>query len=368
MSAPKPTKAAATDTGLRLCWPSIALVTVWSLLLVTAGVLLPASALTWILLMLATVPVALVAGALARRRSGLADRRLSEALGHWERDDFRGHLPPEGVAPELRWVADPLNRLADRLETENHRLQRFSLAASHELRNPLAAARAYLELAQRRLTATGGYKRNGDGGRGDGSVDGYVAHALREVDRLWLLVEGLLLLARDAPLSTPFESHPVRLAEVVADALEIVRPAVKLKAQSLEVETDGTAFVTGDRQRLYLAIFKLCDNAVRFTPRGGTLRVRLQRHDRFVDVEIDDQGPGIPEAGMPEILGYFEPEDRASAGASLGLSLVRRVALSHDGALDAEPLSRGGTRFRLRLPALLYPVEHLDEQQPGVGA
>ncbi|MCB1054151.1 MAG: HAMP domain-containing histidine kinase [Acidobacteria bacterium] len=361
-ASPAPGRREAADGGA-VAWPAAALVAAWSGCLVAGGAVLPATPTTWTALGIASAVVALTTGVIARRWSRRTDRRLDDALGAWERSGYHGPFPAEDVAPELRWIVDRVNHLAVRIEDENRRLERFSLAASHELRNPLAAARAYLELAQRRLRAAAG-------GAGDGKISGgeYVDHALREVDRLWLLVEGLLLLARNAPAGGPFESHPVRLADVVADAVEIVRPAAALKDQTIEVDTDPTALVAGDRQRLYLAVFKLADNAVRFTPRGGTLHVRAERRDRTAVIEVEDQGPGIPEAGMPEILGYFEPATRSHTGASLGLSLVQRVVQSHGGSLEALPASRCGTRFRIHLPVLLYPVDSLESELPGISA
>jgi signal transduction histidine kinase len=118
--------------------------------------------------------------------------------------------------------------------------------------------------------------------------------------------------------------------------------------------------VSGDRPRLYLALFKLCDNAVRFTPRGGTVSVRLRHTAQRVTIVVEDGGPGVrlSSAGREtrgvgeEMFSFFEPGEPTSGGASLGLSLVQRVAQSHGGSLEAELREHGGSRFLLTLPAL----------------
>ncbi|MDY7095566.1 MAG: HAMP domain-containing sensor histidine kinase [Acidobacteriota bacterium] len=341
--------------GARLPAAGVALGLLWSWLLIFAAWAgWPASAL--VALALGSIPAVLAVALLVRRHGSRSHLRLEAALERWEQAGFRGTPPTEQV-PELRAIVEAVERLAQRLETEHQRMQRFSLAASHELRNPLAAARAYLELAQRRVAALNG--------KPDPNLQRHLLQTLREIDRIWLLVEGLLVLSRGTPASSPpLEQRPIPLIPLLEEALEIVLPAAEFKAQTLERELGGEVTVAGDRPRLYLALFKLCDNAVRFTPRGGTVRVSLRHSAQLATVVVEDGGPGVQpgtsgdksRTAGEEMFSYFEPGEPASGdasgGASLGLSLVQRVALSHGGSLEAELREQGGSRFLFTLPAL----------------
>lgn len=337
-------------SSVRIPAAGIALGLLWSWLLIFAAwAAWPASAL--MALALGSIPAALATALLVRRHGSQSHLRLEAALRHWEQADFRG-TPPKEQDPELRAIVESVERLAQRLENEHQRMQRFSLAASHELRNPLAAARAYLELAQRRVATRSGQR--------DADLERHLQQTLREIDRIWLLVEGLLVLSRGTPASSPpLERRLIPLVPLLQEALEIVLPAAEFKDQTLEQELEGEVTITGDRPRLYLALFKLCDNAVRFTPRGGKVKVSLRYTAGRATVVVEDGGPGIRTAGGPEprtggeeIFSYFEPGEPASGGASLGLSLVQRVALSHGGDLEVELREQGGSRFLFTLPAL----------------
>lgn len=234
----------------------------------------------------------------------------------------------------------PKERLRTRLESAETRLRRLGSDAAHELRTPVAAARATLEAALRRP-------------RGETDDRKTLRLALHDVQRLWVVVEGLLLLTRDAEDPT-LDRRPINLLDVLSETLAIVGPAARDKEVSFAEEIEGEVVVQGDGDRLRLLFYKLLDNAVRFSPSPGTVEVSLTTDGPAAVFVVRDAGPGIPEDDLPFLFDYSlfirdALPDRA-AGSGLGLSLARWVAEAHGGSLTAANRSTVGSRFEVRLP------------------
>jgi two-component system OmpR family sensor kinase len=223
-------------------------------------------------------------------------------------------------------------------ETSERKLRQFVADASHELRTPLAAVRAYAELFGR-----GAAGRPEDLAR---SMSGIT----REAERMSLLVEDLLLLAR-LDEGRPLERKPFDLAEVVGEAVDAAR--VVEPDRPLEVSLERAA-VIGDRARLRQVIDNLFANVRAHTPRGTPVEVDLQRVDGRVELRVADRGPGLSEEQAAQVFQRFYRVDssrtRASGGVGLGLSIVAAVAQAHGGTAEAAPTPGGGATFVVSLP------------------
>jgi hypothetical protein len=204
--------------------------------------------------------------------------------------------------------------------------------ASHELRTPLTSLRINAEL----LAA--------DPGLSAAERQQVLDRVVAQVAELGQLVGNVTELARGESVARAQED--VRLEEVVAAALAAARrdwPQTVLVAELQPCEIVGSA------QRLQVAIRNLLDNAAKFGPPGGTVEVALQAGE----LTVRDHGRGIPPGDLPHVFDRFyrAPLARGVPGSGLGLSIVRQVAESHGGTIQAESPAGGGTLMRLRLPA-----------------
>jgi two-component system OmpR family sensor kinase len=245
------------------------------------------------------------------------------------------HLDPQ---TEVGRVGSALNTMLDRIEASNRRLRRFAADASHELRTPLAAVRAYAELFDRGTAA-----RPED-------LERSMSGIKREAERMSLLVEDLLLLARFDE-GRPLERKPVDLAELVGEAVDAAR--VVEPDQPIDVSVEQ-ATVIGDSARLRQVVDNLFANARVHTPPGTPVSVELHRMDGHARLTIADHGPGLTEEQAERVFERFYRADtsrsRASGGVGLGLSIVAALTEAHGGRAEAHPTPGGGATFVITLP------------------
>jgi two-component system OmpR family sensor kinase len=223
-------------------------------------------------------------------------------------------------------------------EASERKLRRFVADASHELRTPLAAVRAYAELFGR-----GAAERPAD-------LERSMAGINRESERMSLLVEDLLLLAR-LDEGRPLEQERVRLDQVAREAIDAAR-AVE-PGRTIEAELEE-AVVIGDHDRLRQVVDNLLANVRAHTPAGTPARVRVAPNGAAALVEVADEGPGLDEEQLEHVFERFFRTDasraRASGGVGLGLSIVDAVVRAHGGEATASSRPGEGTTIRLQLP------------------
>jgi two-component system, OmpR family, sensor kinase len=217
----------------------------------------------------------------------------------------------------------------------------FVADASHELRTPLTSVLANLELLQASLSAA------------DQAEDREVVDsALRSSHRMGRLVADLLLLARaDAGRLSPH--RPCDLAEIAGDAAAEAAPL--MGNRGLVIDNDRPLPVEGNRDELHRMVLNLLDNAIRHTPEGSRVELRLCERDGRAIVEVADDGPGIPPEMRSQVFNRFVrgqgPSDTArGTGTGLGLAIVSAVAHSHGGSVEASESESGGALFVARIP------------------
>lgn len=246
---------------------------------------------------------------------------------------------------ELARTLEEMLRSLDAARTEREaamkKQREFVADASHELRTPLTSVLANLELLEASLR---------DPGDDDGRA--MVDSALRSSRRMSRLVADLLLLAR-ADAGRFSQRRPCDLAEIAGNAAAEVAPM--LGDRELAIENGEPLGVEGNPDELHRMVLNLLDNAVRHTPVGARIELRLHRDDGKAVVEVADDGPGIPEHMREQVFDRFVrgegPADTAvGAGSGLGLAIVRAVATSHGGTVEVGESGAGGALFRIRLP------------------
>lgn len=230
--------------------------------------------------------------------------------------------------------------LEARQESET-RVRHFVADASHELRTPLAAIRGYAELTRRSRQ----------------SVPEDIAHALSRVEsesaRMTVLVEDLLLLAR-LDSGRPLSRDPVDLSALLIDAVSDAHATSPGHKWSLDLP-DESITVPGDAARLHQVLANLLANARTHTPAGTDVRISLQpsADDRYVEVAVHDNGPGVPAELQPAVFERFARGDssraRTTGSTGLGLAIVSAVCAAHGGTVSLDSVA-GNTTFTVRLP------------------
>ena len=242
---------------------------------------------------------------------------------------------------ELGALGRAFNRMLDRIEDSVESQRRFVGDASHELKTPLTVIRGNAELL----------------GRDPAGSDAAAAHAItREADRMQRIVNDLLAVAElDAPDKLKFE--PLDLRALVTRVLADLGPVAA--GRSLTVAGADEAWVFADADKLERALRNLVQNAITATAEDGAVRVGLTETDRVVSLTVSDDGAGIPDQHLPHVFDRFYRVDparsRAGGGTGLGLTIVRSVAESHNGSVEARRAGLGGAEFELRLPAAPRP-------------
>ena len=256
-------------------------------------------------------------------------------------ESLGGRLPVPNPHDELGQLATVFNATLARLENSFAELRRFTADASHELRTPLTALRAVGEAALRP-------------GVGDAnSLREALSSMLEETRRLSDLVDTLLLLARaDTGVALP-SLQEVELGALVREVRDTVLVLGEEKRQLIEIEAEKV-LVWADRELLRLALLNLVDNAIRYSPEGLSILLRVRRNHKNTVVEVVDQGPGIAGEHQQKIFERFYRIDKArsrtSGGAGLGLSITRWAIERQGGHIELESELGHGSLFRIVMP------------------
>jgi heavy metal sensor kinase len=243
---------------------------------------------------------------------------------------------------ELGRLARTLNGMIARLERSFGEIRRFTADAAHELRTPLAVMRNAAEVVLRAPRDPEQYRR-------------VLEEMLEEIARLTGLAEQLLFLCRGDAGLVPSVRRPVRLGEVIAEVAEPMQAVAGARGLTLHVGDLTPCVVQGDEDQLRRLLFNLLDNAIKYTPAGGTITVRSACPDGQVLVEVTDTGIGIAAEHLPHLFERFYQVDparsRETNGTGLGLAICRSIAEAHGGRIAVESTVGRGTRVTLTLPA-----------------
>jgi signal transduction histidine kinase len=243
--------------------------------------------------------------------------------------------PGRGAVVVLHDITDL--RRADRIRRD------FVANVSHELRTPLTAIRGYVEALLDGPTV-GEEERK--------FLEIIARHALR-MERL---VRDLLRLARLDAGQEPLERVACAIPALVAGVEREMEPQIEARKQNVEITIDANAStVSGDPAKLHDVLRNLLENAINYSPEGGTVEITAARRGNDIEIAVADRGPGIPEADLTRIFERFYRVDRSRTrdpgGTGLGLSIVRHLVELHGGKASARQREGGGSVVSIRLPA-----------------
>jgi signal transduction histidine kinase len=297
------------------------------------------SDMAWILL--ATGTTALLLGWLISRRGLSFISAYAESTARFHAGDLTARVPISARKDEFDHLGELINDATAETMRMTLTLRAATDSLAHDLKTPLTRLKSRIELAQLRDPATVDYP-------------GVLGDTARDIDSLLAMIQALLQVVRAE--ATPTAGFvPCALADIVMDAAETYQPVAEDKGLAFALALTS-ASVSGSRALLTQAIANLIDNAIKYTPAGGSVAVTMAVVDRLAHVMVADSGPGIAAADRERVLERFVRLDDArsaatdgSHGAGLGLNLVSAVVRVHKGHLllsDNHP----GLRANLALP------------------
>jgi signal transduction histidine kinase len=286
--------------------------------------------------------ITLVLGGLGGAMMSRTTVRRIESINQTSREIISGDLsrriPTRNTGDDFDVLADNLNAMLDRIGSLMEDVRRVSDNIAHDLRTPLARLRNRLEELHLQ-TAVSGANQEG------------IEQAVAEADRLLNTFNALLRIARIESQHGGESFTAIAMAGLVVDVAELYEPLMEEKRQTLALQLPESILVNGDRDLLFQAIANLMDNATKYTPAGGSIRVDLARRNGKGRLVIADNGPGIPEAAREKVFQRFFrlEQSRTAPGNGLGMSLVAAVVTQHRMSIRLED-NQPGLRVVIEFP------------------
>ena len=292
------------------------------------------------LVTLSIVLIALTGGWLVTRSALFPIRRLTQAVRQIIRTGrTNARVPLAGTGDALDELTALFNAMLDKIEGLVTAMRHSLDNVSHDLRTPLTRLRGTAEIAL----------------AGPPDVERYreaLADCVEESDRVLVMLNALMDISEAESGTMQLRREPVRLAEVVARAIDLYRDVADAREVALTADIRDDVVVSADRTRLEQVAANLIDNAVKYTPPGGRVNVEVRRDSDAAILQVRDTGPGIPADELPRIFERLFRGDRSRAerGLGLGLSLVRAIVEAHGGTVSVDSEPGRGSVFTVSLP------------------
>lgn len=294
--------------------------------------------------------LSVIGGRILARKSLHPVQVMATAARRIGGEDLSRRLLRNGNGDELDHLAAVLNEMLERIEAMFLRIQRFTADAAHELRTPLAALRGNAEVALCRNSS-------------DEDLRNVLEEAIDTYDRLSRIADDLLLLARADTGHDFLQPEPFHLNTAVSDVADFFAPLAQERGVSLEWEDDGAVELVADSSRIRQVLSNLLDNAIKYTPAGGRIRISITVVAGMVKLTVSDTGSGIKSEHLPHVFDRFYRADAARSrgvgGSGLGLAICRTIAQAHGGTIDITSDPGEGTTITVSLP-----LSHQSAAQP----
>ena len=266
--------------------------------------------------------------------------RLAKKLERVEEPGLAEQLSVAGSDNDMGVLLESLNHMLDRIDQRYQAQKRFTSDASHELRTPLAVIISYVDRLDRK-------------GRDNPAIQENCISAIREAAELMRrLIEDLLLLARGDSKTQKLVLRQVDLSQLVEEHAR--QHGMVDETHRLITRVQEGVTITADTDLLRRCLWVLTENAQKYTPEGGEIRISLEADETQARITVADSGIGIAEADLPHVFERFyrseSSRDRNTGGSGLGLAIAKTIAGYHEGTLTVESKPGEGTAFTLSLP------------------
>lgn len=292
----------------------------------------------WLVLVTAAVlALSLIASRLFTRPISI----LSAGMSQMTRGDFSGRVQIKGKS-EFAQLASTFNMMCDRLESLDKSRSQFVSNASHELKTPLSTMKILIETLV--------YQEPMD----EDMCREFLGDINKEIDRLNSVINDLLTLVSMDSGEARINTKTVSLSDMLNETMRRLQPLAREKGIEMNSSVAAGVTVVCDPMKLTQVFYNLLDNAIKYTGRGGSVRVELSRRDKKAVVRVSDTGIGIPKEDQLHIFDRFYRVDKArsreTGGTGLGLSIVKQVVLMHGGSIGVVSEEEKGSTFTVELP------------------
>jgi len=297
----------------------------WNLLAAFPIILILGTLGGWVLARKSLSPI----GYIASKAKSITSQNLSQ------------RLIQRGTKDEMDDLIQTINEMIARLEESFKRMAEFTADASHELKTPLCALRGEAELLLSKERASEEYQEG-------------LAHFIERFDQLSRMINDLILLSKSDSSQVELNMIPLRVDLLIKDIGDFFQVLAEQKNISLNIDPCKETMVMGDKIRLQQLFTNLIDNAVKFTPEGGSIQIRVEKDTDFAQVKVIDTGIGIPIEEQKNIFKRFSRVDKSrskeTGGVGLGLSIAEWIVNAHHGRIEVDSEFNKGSTFTVYLP------------------
>jgi len=253
-------------------------------------------------------------------------------------------VPVRARGDEIDQLATTFNSMLDRIQTLLTEIREMSDNIAHDLRSPITRIRGIAEVT---LTT----------GRSVKEYEGMAASAIEECDRLLDMINTMLMISKTEAGVGQLSQEKIDLASLVRGACELFEPSAEDHGVPLRCDASGGSQVVGDIRMIQRMFSNLLDNAIKYTPPGGSVTVSIVEEKDQVMISFKDTGCGISPNDLPRVFERFYrcDQSRSQAGIGLGLSLARAIARAHGGDIMATSRPNQGSTFTVTLPQTRVP-------------
>jgi heavy metal sensor kinase len=312
----------------------------------------------WLAFLIVGLPIVVLVGVGGGywlvKRALLPVDRIAASAQRISSQNLSERLPVARTGDEMERLSLALNHMIERLDEAFQHSRRFMADASHEMRTPLTVMHGELESLVQEPGLASPYRQR-------------LGSTLEEVERLATIVEGLFAISRLDAGEAQAEWVGFDLAKLVASTTDQMGLLAEDKRIQLACVAADPVWVEGDRSRLKQVVVNLLDNAIKYTPPGGSVTLTVSASQDKAVFEVADNGISIPPEALPHVFERFFRVDKARSrelgGAGLGLSIVKSICAFHHGQVEVHSLVGQGSRFRVELPRVAPPADSA-EQRP----
>ena len=274
--------------------------------------------------------------------------QITAAAESIDASNLKERLPEPGTRDQIGRLVAVFNQMLSRLETSFEAQRRFTDRAAHELRTPLTIVKGETQVTLGRRRTVEEY-------------EGILRSNLEEIEKMVLMIDNLLLLARYEGGEADLPCQPVRLDTITANVADDLLPAATERAVDLHIEASVPLLVSGDPLALERLVYNLVENALFYTPRGGKVLVQVSCEGGRANLVVKDTGIGITPNEMPHLYNRFYRSPAARKmrpeGSGIGLPVVAAIARLHHATIGVISEPGAGTRFEVSFPLSVHQYD-----------
>jgi heavy metal sensor kinase len=300
---------------------------------------------TWLCSIIISLPLILILTSYAGRKQAerilVPVNKITEMANKITHQDLSARITDKGFDVEMGSLINSFNDMIARLEKSFKHIEEFSHHVAHELKTPLTIIKGEADLLLRKERSKHEYQQA-------------LKIVLEESERVLRTVEDLLLLAKLDYQPEAFNFEIFDFMEFFSEVCEQSRIIAAEKAVAITMRTGDIklpAMIKGDALHLRRLFFNIIDNAIKFTPKGQCIDIRIESKDGRIITTVKDRGPGVASENLPKIFNKFFRIEGDTVGSGLGLNIARSIAKLHNGDIFVESQLGVGTTFKIILPS-----------------